>query len=66
MPVLFDWGYFNDPHHSFPQELLDTLVERANLPGYLGNCHSSSTAILDQFGAEYMKTSKPIFYTSAD
>ncbi|CDG48104.1 phosphopentomutase [Serratia symbiotica] len=66
VPVLFDWGYFNDPHHSFPQELLDTLVERANLPGYLGNCHSSGTVILDQLSAEHMKTGKPIFYTSAD
>ncbi|NIG63001.1 MAG: phosphopentomutase [Serratia symbiotica] len=66
VPVLFDWGYFNNPHHSFPQELLDTLVMRANLPGYLGNCHSSGTVILDQWGAEHMKTGKPIFYTSAD
>lgn len=66
VPVLFDWGYFNDPHHSFPQELLNTLVKRANLPGYLGNCHSSGTVILDQLGAEHIKTGKPIFYTSAD
>ncbi|MFO6485422.1 phosphopentomutase [Escherichia coli] len=52
--------------NSFPQELLDKLVERANLPGYLGNCHSSGTVILDQLGEEHMKTGKPIFYTSAD
>lgn len=38
----------------------------ANLPGYLGNCHSSGTVILDQLGEEHMKTGKPIFYTSAD
>jgi phosphopentomutase len=36
------------------------------LPGYLGNCHSSGTVILDQLGEEHMKTGKPIFYTSAD
>lgn len=42
------------------------LVEAANLPGYLGNCHSSGTVILDQLGEEHMKTGKPIFYTSAD
>ncbi len=35
MPVLFDWGYFKDEHNSFPQALLDKLVERAKLPGYL-------------------------------
>ncbi len=27
-------------------ELLDKLVERANLPGYLGNCHSSGTVMM--------------------
>ncbi|VFT76053.1 phosphopentomutase [Klebsiella aerogenes] len=41
-------------------------MKRANLPGYLGNCHSSGTVILDQLGEEHMKTGKPIFYTSAD
>ncbi|GKW16456.1 phosphopentomutase [Pectobacterium actinidiae] len=66
VPVLFDWGYFKDEENSFPQELLDKLVERANLPGYLGNCHSSGTVILDQLAEEHMKTGKPIFYTSAD
>lgn len=66
VPVLFDWGYFADQENSFPQELLDIIVKRANLPGYLGNCHSSGTVILDQLGEEHMKTGKPIFYTSAD
>ncbi|WP_174635136.1 phosphopentomutase [Yersinia thracica] len=66
VPVLFDWGYFSDVENSFPPELLEKLVKRANLPGYLGNCHSSGTVILDQLGEEHMKTGKPIFYTSAD
>ncbi|MBQ4769346.1 phosphopentomutase [Pectobacterium versatile] len=66
VPVLFDWGYFKDEENSFPQELLDKLVKRANLPGYLGNCHSSGTVILDQLAEGHMKTGKPIFYTSAD
>ncbi|AUX73758.1 phosphopentomutase [Erwinia pyrifoliae] len=66
VPVLFDWGYFSDTQNSFPQELLDLLVEKAELPGYLGNCHSSGTVILDQLGEEHMKSGKPIFYTSAD
>ncbi|WP_034912123.1 phosphopentomutase [Erwinia sp. 9145] len=66
VPVLFDWGYFSDKENSFPQALLDELVEKADLPGYLGNCHSSGTVILDQLGEEHMKTGKPIFYTSAD
>lgn len=66
VPVLFEWGYFKSLQNSFPQPLLDKLVERANLPGYLGNCHASGTAILDELGEEHMKSGKPIFYTSAD
>ncbi|TCP95759.1 phosphopentomutase [Cricetibacter osteomyelitidis] len=66
VPVLFDWGYFPQHENSFPQELLDRIVKKANLPGYLGNCHSSGTVILDQLGETHMKTGKPIFYTSAD
>ncbi|MFQ1048091.1 phosphopentomutase [Avibacterium paragallinarum] len=66
VPVLFDWGYFPEHENSFPQALLDRIVERAGLDGYLGNCHSSGTVILDQLGEEHMKTGKPIFYTSAD
>ncbi len=66
VPVLFDWGYFPEHENSFPQELLDRIVEKSGIPGYLGNCHSSGTVILDQLGEEHMKTGKPIFYTSAD
>ena len=66
VPVLFDWGYFSDKQNSFPQSLLDELVKRADLPGYLGNCHSSGTVILEELGEEHLKTGKPIFYTSAD
>ena len=50
VPVLFDWGYFSDKTNSFPQELLDRIVARAQLSGYLGNCHSSGTVILDELG----------------
>jgi phosphopentomutase len=66
VPVLFDWGYFTDKQDTFPQELLDALVERANLPGYLGNCHASGTTIIAELGDEHVRTGKPIFYTSAD
>ena len=66
VPVLFDWGYFTEKENSFPQKLLTDLVERCNLPGYLGNCHASGTTILEQLGEEHMATGKPIFYTSSD
>jgi phosphopentomutase len=66
VPVLFEWGYFTNKTESFPRPLLEKIVQRANLPGFLGNCHASGTTILDQLGAEHIKTGKPIFYTSAD
>ncbi len=66
VPVLFDWGYFTKKTDTFPQELLDSLVERAGLPGYLGNCHASGTTIIAELGDEHIRSGKPIFYTSAD
>ncbi len=66
VPVEFEWGYFKERENSFPQELLDELIERGNLPGVLGNCHSSGTVILEELGEEHIDTGKPIVYTSAD
>ena len=66
VPVLFDWGYFTGKTNTFPQELLDELIRRADLPGVLGNCHASGTTIIAELGEEHMQTGKPIVYTSAD
>ncbi len=66
VPVLFDWGYFREKTNTFPPELLEKLIERADLPGVLGNCHSSGTTIITELGEEHMATGKPIVYTSAD
>ena len=66
VPVLFDWGYFTAVNNSFPQTLLDNLVERAGLPGVLGNCQASGTEIIVELGEEHMQSGKPIVYTSAD
>lgn len=66
VPVLFEWGYFTELTNTFPRELLDALVAQAELPGYLGNCHSSGTTIIAELGEEHMRSGKPIFYTSAD
>jgi len=66
VPVLFDWGYFSKRTDTFPPELIDALVERAGLPGVLGNCHASGTTIIAQLGDEHVRTGKPIVYTSAD
>lgn len=66
LPVLFDWGYFDDRDNAFPEELLDKLIERAGLPGVLGNCHASGTTIIAELGDEHVASGKPIVYTSAD
>lgn len=65
-PVNFDWGYFTSHDNSFPQELLDKIVAKSGISGYLGNCHASGTTIIAELGDEHVKTGKPIFYTSAD
>ncbi|ADN77057.1 phosphopentomutase [Ferrimonas balearica DSM 9799] len=66
VPVLFDWGYFEDKENSFPKELTDKILARAGLDSFLGNCHASGTTILERLGEEHMRTGAPIFYTSAD
>ena len=66
VPVLFEWGYFTSKTDTFPPELLDKLIERADLPGVLGNCHSSGTTIIAELGEEHVASGKPIVYTSAD
>ncbi|MCD6211862.1 MAG: phosphopentomutase, partial [Sulfurovum sp.] len=65
-PVTYTWGYFKKKKESFPKELLDEFLKETGLSGYLGNCHSSGTVILEELGEEHMKTGKPILYTSAD
>ncbi len=66
VPVLFDWGYFTDKKNTFPKDLLEKLIERAELPGVLGNCHASGTTIIADLGDEHMRSGKPIVYSSAD
>lgn len=66
VPVLFEWGYFPPNYPSFPESLLDKLIERAKLPGVLGNKHASGTIIIEELGKEHQESGKPIVYTSAD
>jgi phosphopentomutase len=66
VPVTFDWGYFPDTVPALPRELTRTLVAEAGLPGILGDKHASGTAIVDELGAEHVRTGKPILYTSVD
>src|SRR3989440_3002428 len=52
--------------NGFPQTLIDQFIAAAHVPGILGNIPASGTEIIKQFGAEHVKTGKPIVYTSAD
>src|SRR5215204_3977730 len=66
VPVRFDWGYFPNTVPAFPPDLTQALIREAGLPGILGDKHASGTAIIDEFGAEHVRTGKPILYTSVD
>ena len=66
VPVMFDWGYFPDKPHCFPENIIQGLIKEGNLPGVLGEKHASGTVIIQELGEEHMKTGKPIVYTSAD
>ncbi len=50
----------------FPSEVIDKFIEMTGIPGVLANKPYSGTVVIDEFGAEHVKTGKPIVYTSAD
>jgi phosphopentomutase len=51
--------------NGFPRELIDEFERRIGR-GTLANKTASGTAILDELGAEHLRTGEPIVYTSAD
>ena len=65
-PVPFTWGYFPDTVPAFPPELTDAMMAEGRLPGLLGNCHASGTAIVEALGQQHVETGRPIAYTSVD
>lgn len=66
VPVMFEWGYFPHSIPCFPAELTQAFIQRAKLPGLLGQKHASGTEIIAELGDEHIRTGKPIVYTSAD
>jgi phosphopentomutase len=66
VPVPFAWGYFPQTIPTFPEKLIEQLIENAGLPGVLGNKHASGVPIIQEFGEESIRTQKPIVYTSID
>lgn len=63
LKVDMNFSYFPD---GFPKPLMNYFLERTKLKGYLGNKAASGTEIIDQLGAEHIRTGYPIVYTSAD
>lgn len=51
--------------HGFPKEIIEAFEHRIGRRT-LGNYAASGTKIIDDLGAEHMRTGKPIVYTSAD
>ncbi|AWN49579.1 phosphopentomutase [Methylobacterium terrae] len=66
VPVDFSWGHFPATRPAFPPELVQALIAEGELPGILGDRHASGTAIVEELGAEHVRTGRPICYTSVD
>ena len=49
----------------FPDELIRPIEREAGVE-FIGNYPQSGTVILDELGAEHVRTGRPILYTSAD
>lgn len=65
-PPMHDWGYFPQTEPCFPPELIAALCRRGGIDGILGARHASGTQIIEELGAEHLRSGKPICYTSAD
>ena len=66
VPVPWDWSYFPAEAPAFPDDLVAEVCRLAGVSGILGNCHASGVPIIDELGAEHLRTGWPICYTSAD
>jgi len=51
--------------NGFPTDLMDKFKQETGY-GFLGNCPASGTVIIEELGAEHIRTKKLIVYTSAD
>jgi phosphopentomutase len=52
-------------YERFPDELVQAITTEAGVE-FIGNFACSGTTILEQLGAEHVRTGRPILYTSAD
>ncbi len=63
--IILDKAFPTFPK-GFPKEVVDEFVSKADVPGILANVPASGTEIIKEFGAEHIRTGKPIVYTSGD
>lgn len=63
--LIIDFEFPTYPN-GFPEYVMKKFLSENNLKGYLSNKPASGTQIIDEFGAEHLKTGYPIVYTSAD
>ncbi|MEN8893579.1 phosphopentomutase [Planktotalea arctica] len=66
LPVPWEWTYFPDTMPAFPEAVRQALCQAAGTQGILCNAHASGTKVIDDLGAEHLRTGQPICYTSAD
>ncbi len=66
VPVPWEWTYFPKTVPAFPDAVIARICELAATQGILGNCHASGTQVIEDFGAEHLRTGWPICYTSVD
>lgn len=52
-------------YEKFPPRLIEAIQRETGVE-FIGNYAQSGTTILDELGAEHVRTGKPILYTSAD
>lgn len=52
--------------NGFPDEIINSFIEKTGCKGILGNYPASGTKIIEDLHAEHEKTQFPIIYTSAD
>ena len=66
VPVPWEWHYFPDTDPAFPPDILAEIRRLAGTEGTLSNRHASGTKVIEEFGAEHIRTGWPICYTSVD
>lgn len=66
VPVPWKWHYFPKADPAFPPEVMEAAARFSGAGGTLANVHASGIPVIEKYGAEHMRTGRPICYTSVD